>query len=52
MKKDKWNNNPTVDDRERRLDLKCSHCPPNKYENKKTHKKHGVKKKRKKHRAK
>lgn len=33
MKKDKLNNNNTVDDRERRLQLRCSYCRPNKGEN-------------------
>jgi hypothetical protein len=35
------NTNSTVDDRERRFDLRCSFCPPNKYENVKNYKKHG-----------
>jgi hypothetical protein len=48
MKKDKLNTNSTIDDRERRKDLRCSLCPPNKYENKKNYKKHGVKKPKKK----
>lgn len=37
-------NNSTVDNRIRRKKLKCSLCPPNKNENKKNYKKHGVKK--------
>lgn len=35
------NTNSTVDDRERRFDLSCSFCRPNKGENKKNHRKHG-----------
>lgn len=41
MKKDKLNNNSTVDDRERRFDLGCSFCKPNKGENAKRKGKHG-----------
>lgn len=48
MKKDKQNTNSTVDDRERREDLSCSFCPPNRGENRKNYKKHGVKKPKKK----
>jgi hypothetical protein len=44
MKKDKKNTNNTVDDRERRLNLHCPLCRPNKGENKKTYRKHGVRK--------
>lgn len=40
----KWETNSTVDNRQRRGKLRCSLCPPNKYENQKCHKKHGVKK--------
>jgi hypothetical protein len=35
------NNNSTVDDRERRNDLLCSFCRPNKGENQKNYRKHG-----------
>jgi hypothetical protein len=38
--KDK-NSNSTVDDRERRFDLRCSFCRPNKGENQKTYRKYG-----------
>lgn len=38
------NNNSTVDDRLRRFDLGCSHCPPNKHENATRKGTHGVKK--------
>lgn len=38
---------PPVWNRLARLRLDCSCCPPNQFENKKTHKKHGIKKKRK-----
>jgi hypothetical protein len=34
-------NNSTVDDRERRQDLNCSYCRPNRGENQKCHRKHG-----------
>jgi hypothetical protein len=47
MKKDKLNTNSTVGNRERRLDLKCSYCPPNKKENKKRQIKRNWKKFRK-----
>ena len=40
--KDKHRNiNSTVDDRERRFDLGCSFCPPNKGENAHRRAKHG-----------
>lgn len=42
---DKLGANSTVDDRERRLDLRCSHCPPHGGENK-THSKRGVRKRK------
>lgn len=42
MKKDKLNTNPTVDDRERRTLLSCSYCKPNRGENRKNFKKHGI----------
>lgn len=35
------NTNSTVDDRERRQDLRCSYCRPNKGENQKNWRKHG-----------
>lgn len=38
--------NPTVYNRLRRYHLSCSACPPNRRENKKTHKKHGEQKPR------
>lgn len=38
------NTNSTVDDRERRKDLSCSFCPPNKGENEKRKSKRGNKK--------
>lgn len=41
IKVNKTNTNNTVDDRERRLDLRCSFCRPNKGENQKNHRKHG-----------
>lgn len=44
MKKDKLETNSTVDRKERRLDLSCSFCPPNKGENAKRKAKHGNKK--------
>lgn len=40
----KYETNSTVDNRLRRGLLRCSLCPPNKHENKKCYKKHGVKK--------
>lgn len=36
--------NPTVYNRLKRYELGCSFCPPNRNENKKNHKKHGVRK--------
>lgn len=48
MKNDKFNTNPTVDNRLKRRDLKCSICPPNKGENKKRQCKHGKSKSKKK----
>lgn len=33
--------NSTVDDRERRMDLSCSFCKPNRGENQKNFRKHG-----------
>lgn len=39
--REKLNTNSTVDDRERRFDLNCSFCPPNRYENAKRRGKHG-----------
>jgi hypothetical protein len=39
--REKENTNSTVDDRERRFDLGCSFCPPNRYENAKRRGKHG-----------
>lgn len=41
MKKEKENTNPTVDDRERRFDLRCSFCRPNRGENAKSCNRHG-----------
>lgn len=41
MKKTKDTSNPRVDNLERRLDLKCSFCPPNKGDNSKHKGKHG-----------
>jgi hypothetical protein len=38
--------NSRIDRNNRRDDLRCSYCPPNKDENRKTHKRHGVKKPR------
>jgi hypothetical protein len=35
MKKDKKNTNSTVDNRERRRELHCDYCPPNRGENQK-----------------
>lgn len=35
------NSNNMVDDRERRKDLRCSYCRPNKGENQKNWRKHG-----------
>lgn len=40
-KRDKENTNNTVDDRERRKDLSCSYCKPNRGENAKCRRKHG-----------
>lgn len=40
--------NPTVYNRLKRLELSCPHCKPNKGENSKCKKKHGVKKPKKK----
>lgn len=37
----KKNANNTVDDRERRFDLNCSYCRPNRGENIKNYRKHG-----------
>lgn len=36
-----YDNNSTVDDRERRKDLSCSHCPPNHKENATRRGRHG-----------
>lgn len=48
---EKEDTNSTVDRKKRRLDLRCSYCPPNKGENASRKPKHGVKKpKRKDHR--
>ncbi len=48
MRKYQTNTNNTVDDRQRRLDLKCSLCPPNRKENSNRKPKHGkIKKPRK-----
>ncbi len=44
LKKCEENTNNTVDDRERRKQLSCSHCPPNKGENANRKSKHGNKK--------
>ncbi len=43
-KKPNLETNSTVDDRERRKQLRCSFCRPNKGENKKTYRPHGVQK--------
>lgn len=44
MKKDKNNTNRSVDNKEKRFELRCSFCPPNRGENCKNYKKHGSKK--------
>lgn len=46
MRKDKFNTNSTVDDRERRQVQRCSICPPNKGENANRRAKHGVTKRK------
>lgn len=46
MKKDKFETNRTVVNRESRQRLKCPVCPPNKGENSKRKPKHGSKKPR------
>lgn len=44
MKKDRFNTNSTVDDRERREIQNCPVCPPNKGENASRKPKHGINK--------
>jgi len=46
MKSDPEESNNTIDDRQRRLDLNCSRCPPNRKENAKRKGKHGTKKRK------
>ena len=43
-KEAKRTSNPTVYNRARRRELSCPLCPPNRGENKRLHKKHGVQK--------